>query len=447
MAPQTSILPQLHGSPDRQAPSPPRALSGTAAAFEHASPTLLPPPPADDRRLTLPPPWSPGGNTADAVIDVSEEDDPRAFAYETYQDLMKGSPSLGEKHYAEVPLMNLSSKARGDAVERMVRHQDELTNTNAEFDYAEPTARTNGVLVGSNSTKYDYARIEHNKITGVSGKITYVEVKCARITWAPKKKSWKAAFGGIKPDCHDELRLALFLNNCIHVFVYSGKVDKYGTKAWTKKENGPVAAGKAILANMTRDCSRYIGRIAFNDEKYKEFFEHTTETIKAYKGKPLADLDPSSRGKLLEEVARRQDNLLNPDCNFVDPPTRDRKGKKRGRSSAECDYVRVGDGKRVRVEVKSAQFSFNKSVERWAFTFENIKDELHDELRLVFYLPDGLHIIVHDPVSDTGKICVQSPRTTPGWRKAVGDISNNIKSGVYGTHIGWIPFPNESSRP
>lgn len=371
-----------------------------------------------------------------------------ASDFETYRDLMKGSPSLGEKHYAEVPLMNLSSKARGDAVEGMVRHQDKLTNTNVTFRDAKITARTNGALVGSNSTEYDYRRMELDKITRVEGPPTRVEVKCARITWAPKKKSWKAAFGGIKPHLHDELRLALFLKNDIHVFVYSGKIDKYGTKAWTKKADAPEAAGEGILANMKRDCSRYIGSIAFNDPNYTSFFEHTTETIKAYKGKPLADLDPSSRGKLLEKVARRQDELLNPECDFKDPPpTYYQNGKKRPRSSAECDYVRVRDGKRVRVEVKSAQFSFNKSVERWAFTFENIKDELHDELRLVFYLPDGLHIIVHDPVSDTGKICVQSPRTTPGWRKAVGDISNNIKSGVYGTHIGWIPFPNESSRP
>ena len=77
-------------------------------------------------------------------------------------------------------------------------------------------------------------------------------------------------------------------------------------------------------------------------------------------------------------------------------------GAKRGRASTEYDYRRGG----TRVEVKSSQLHWEERDQRWNASWQGIKSDVHDELRLVLYTPTHLYVFVHDGhvgVSTNGK--------------------------------------------
>lgn len=114
----------------------------------------------------------------------------------------------------------------------------------------------------------------------------------------------------------------------------------------------------------------------------------TTRTHDVYKGLPLSNMTPSHRGTVLENVARECDRRF---CNknISDATeTVGLTGKKRALRCEEYDFKRGN----IRVEVKSAQLTWDSAREVWGFVFLAIKVDKHDELQLVMYAPDGIYI-------------------------------------------------------
>ena len=79
-----------------------------------------------------------------------------------------------------------------------------------------------------------------------------VEIISAIMCYDISGKRWQVKFKNIKPWLHDELRLALVLDDGVHIFVFKGPVPNAGTRTFSSKIQDPHAAGRAILATMNR---------------------------------------------------------------------------------------------------------------------------------------------------------------------------------------------------
>ena len=120
-----------------------------------------------------------------------------------------------------------------------------------------------------------------------------------------------------------------------------------------------------------------------------------TKTADVYQKLPLATLSPKERGDLLEKAVRYDVVEETTGEKTYDPdPGKTITGKKRGRTSAEFDFY-LGDD-RQRVEVKSAQLSWNKFDKRWYASFQNVKRAEYDLLYLALYTPSGIYVFKHD---------------------------------------------------
>lgn len=112
--------------------------------------------------------------------------------------------------YVGVPLANLSAKARGDALENVVRRVLEQRVGEAATDpFA--SATVSGKKRGRNSAAYDF---------GLRGR--RVEVKSAQLAWNMHLRCWVVAWQNIKPDEHDDLYLALYTPSGVYIYLHDG---------------------------------------------------------------------------------------------------------------------------------------------------------------------------------------------------------------------------------
>ena len=118
----------------------------------------------------------------------------------------------------------------------------------------------------------------------------------------------------------------------------------------------------------------------------------TTKTHDAYVGVPLATLSSKARGDILERVAKRLMEEKTGGRACVPLSGTCVNGRKRGRTSETCDFVIANR----RVEVKSAQLSWDTANRHWSAKWQNIKPDAHDDLLLVLYTPSGVHMFKHD---------------------------------------------------
>ena len=169
----------------------------------------------------------------------------------------------------------------------------------------------------------------------------------------------------------------------------------------------------------------------------------TTTTHDAYNGVPLATQSSSARGDILERVARRvMENKLGETA--CDPPSGVCvNGSKRGRSSETYDFMIGGR----RVEVKSAQLSWNRYHKRWVVQWQHIKRDEYDELLLVLYTPVGVHLYLHDHTygvstngkaqhSSGGKVWVCAPCNQP----SISAATDAIRAKMAHMHYASIDF-------
>ena len=289
--------------------------------------------------------------------------------------------------YVGVPLADLSASARGDALEGVVRRVLEQRTGEAATD---PFASTtvSGRKRGRNSAAYDFE---------LSGR--RVEVKSAQLTWDKHKSRWTTSWQNIKPDEHDDLYLALYTPSGVYIFLHDGV---YGVSTQGKAQ---AACGGTVHAYGRRSepsiakatvvvCEKLAPMlVAYVPREQLDVSERTT-THDTYVGVPLADLSTKARGDALEGVVRRVLEQRAGEAATDPVASATVSGRKRGRFSAAYDF-QLSDR---RVEVKSAQLTWDKHKSRWTAAWQHIKPGEHDDLYLALYTPSGVHIYLHDGV-------------------------------------------------
>ena len=175
-----------------------------------------------------------------------------------------------------------------------------------------------------------------------------------------------------------------------------------------------------------------------------------TQTADVYKNVPLANLSPSERGDLLEKKTRDVVEETTGEKTYDPDPGKRINGKKRGRNQAPFDFY-LGDG-RQRVEVKSAQLTWDKFDKRWHATFANVKQAEYDLLYLALYTPSGIYVFKHNDEfgksthgkqqeSCGGKITVYGPTNEESIEEATIAVLRKMGS----MHVKTIKF-NELKR-
>ena len=160
--------------------------------------------------------------------DGSVANRPDRAEFERYADLF-AETTRGHELYTNVPLGNITPKKRGDIVEKVVRRQDQLTNPDATFSDPTPGTSVNGKKRGRSAEKYDYGR-----------DATKVEVKASALYWDCSMKRWCLMFRNVKRDEHDELRLAAYAPDGIHIHKHDGARFSTTGKA-TASSGGQIA--------------------------------------------------------------------------------------------------------------------------------------------------------------------------------------------------------------
>ena len=159
----------------------------------------------------------------------------------------------------------------------------------------------------------------------------------------------------------------------------------------------------------------------------------TTVTHKAYKNVPLADVSPKSRGTIIEHVVRKVLTEMTGEKSHDADAGTTISGKKRGRTSAPHDFD-LGNRK---IEVKSAQISWDKLNKYYYAKFQAIKRTEYDDLYLGLYAPSGLYIFKHDHNFGTsgkqqescgGSITAYGPRNEESIDVATNVILEKMKS-------------------
>ena len=156
-------------------------------------------------------------------------------------------------------------------------------------------------------------------------------------------------------------------------------------------------------------------------------------TRDAYVGVPLADLSEKARGDVLENAVRRvlEQRAGEAATDAVAGATV--AGRKRGRNSAPYDFGLTGR----RVEVKSAQLTWNMHSRRWWATWQGIKSDEHDDLYLALYTPSGVYIYLHNGVHGVtthgkqqvalgGGVNVYGPRSEPSIATATAVVCGKL---------------------
>lgn len=161
--------------------------------------------------------------------------------------------------------------------------------------------------------------------------------------------------------------------------------------------------GPASLISWKFRVSKHFrnGFVTLDTSQFKHLWEDVGTTALPFNGHPLAQLNTTRRGVLLQEWACKMLQDTNPQalCKPAIPGTRV-DGKKRNPSQAEYDFQfdhRKG-------EVKSSQLQWEKSRSVWRVLFQGVKfphlmswnTSSFDDLYLVLFSPKWLHLVKHD---------------------------------------------------
>lgn len=297
---------------------------------------------------------------------------------------MSFTTTLTHDTYENVPLGNLSEKARGDIIENVVRNALEKIDCKKSEDPDAGTTIT-GKKRGRNSAPFDFLIDNRRK-----------EVKSAQLRWDRCAKCWRAGFQHVKKEEYDDLYLALYTPSGIYIFKHD---HKFGLSTHGKQQEssgGAVYVGAPVNAKsieaatniiLEKMSSMFVKHISLD-----EISITTTVTHDIYKNVPLGNLSGKARGVVIEGMVRNVVERMTCQKSEDPDPGTNISGKKRGKNSAPFDF-RIANRKK---EVKSAQFRWDKSRKCWRADWQHIKSEEYDDLYLAMYTPHGIHIFEHD---------------------------------------------------
>ena len=189
-----------------------------------------------------------------------------------------------DKYYENVPLAALSTKARGGALEAVVRDfvATHLGHTVAD---APVTQRIDGGSRGNDKTTCDFL---------VNGK--RAEVKSSMMSWVKGLERFGLQFKAVKPNAHDILYIAWMSPRGVHIFEHDGKAGLSATGKATEAtgyiiqfaaprgKTGykvPEAAERFLLRNLHWLKLPYLAFLAFQEGDAERVMERGAVLAKA----------------------------------------------------------------------------------------------------------------------------------------------------------------------
>ena len=143
------------------------------------------------------------------------------------------------------------------------------------------------------------------------------------------------------------------------------------------------------------------GFVTLDASQFKHLWEDVGSTALPYNGHPLAQLNSTRRGALLQDWACRVLKEAKPNALFKEaiPGTRVN-GQRRGAFQAEYDFLL--DSRKG--EVKSSQLRWDNNGRVWRVLFSGVKfphlmswnTSSFEDLYLVLFSPKWLHLVKHD---------------------------------------------------
>ena len=204
---------------------------------------------------------------------------------------------------------------------------------------------------------------------------------------------------------------------------------------WQRGRRWSLAGKLCVATASAAQSSRGVRRLVLPASAFSNILEDAGETAAAYSGHPLAQLDPSRRGQVLQDVVQSVLRRCYRGEVAMPQPRLNARGNACGSHQAEYDFSL--DGRRI--ECKSAQLFWCRGNDRWQAQFRHIK--LHqnqfDDLYLALFTPSHLLIIQHDLytlVHSQGKldaergsgIRVSGPQHERSWSVAACRISERL---------------------
>ena len=179
--------------------------------------------------------------------------------------------------------------------------------------------------------------------------------------------------------------------------------------------------------------------------QFQEIIDDVGQTSRCYKGHaayPLSLLSSNRRGRILQELCRKELAQMHPNSRIQDAFQRTCcNGRRRGAHQSEYDF----SFNERRIECKSSMVMWNKSDRRWCVEFARIKLPLtgvreqapFDDLYLILLSPDRVDIIKHDLVTGISqcgqetavsghKIKLCGPRGVDCWKTARTEILDKL---------------------
>ena len=336
------------------------------------------------------------GQTTHQVLKLQAAQFPDALA----QDL-----SVTQIAYAGDLLFGLHTTPKGRVLQQAIVHTLAMSDGSTPVQEAPPGLCVNGRKRAAHQSEFDFMYGERR-----------VECKGTSLAWSGQH--WCARWSNIKFDkaLFDDLFLALHSPGRIDVLRHDGvsgvssfgvRTAVHGHQVSVRGSSGlqdPVHACIEILQKMQQapNGCQHIGSMR-TDNRFvhhviaKERMKESNSLLAYwYKGIPLSDHSPASRGLRLEKVAYTVDQMLHPGSTFSRtlPTLEQRPGARRG-----ADWVRDSS----RVEFKSSSLRWDCSMNRWKAHFAGIKfatpgeaeASSFDELWLGLYSPFGLYLFRH----------------------------------------------------
>jgi hypothetical protein len=254
----------------------------------------------------------------------------RSFVIEVQiRDLLRDipEPTKTAQIYADVPLWDLSWKARGQVLEEWAKQQD--PSASEAYD---TTKCINGSFRGAARSSYDYMSDGGKRI----------EVKSSALLWDKSHQYWVLHFRGIKPT-NDEVRLVtylpcgLYLHKWNHAFACGSGIKEsiHGHNICITASRRDSTWKEAANSILQKDWGTKITMMT-----WEEFHNHvvipSNQTVQVFTHAPFANLTQDALARFLAEWVRNLDsNTTNPEQSLC------RNYRKRSSHMSEYNYLRT----------------------------------------------------------------------------------------------------------
>lgn len=310
--------------------------------------------------------------------------------------------------YRRIPFGDWSPAQRGATFEKLARHYDDQI-TEFSTDDPEPAWDINGNRCVKS---YDWKRK-----TGDTW--CRVEAKSAQMIWDRSSLRWLLRFVGVKFSAFDVLVMVVYAPWGLELWEYdlhcragvstTGKAMDFSGQSIVfygkSNEHCVVTSWSSSIRPCLSRGAKHVVSLDWTHSLINMLWLHVDVRTREYMTVPFSR--HSGRSLVFQEIARLYDDQYRHYTTDVPQPGIRIDGRRRGPSAEAYDWTRTqfsGLTLEVprRVEVKSAQFIWERPRKRWLLRFSWVKLTEFDDLVLVIYAPWGLELWDYDIAKCTG---------------------------------------------